>query len=200
MPAILNRSHWVSVAPSVEPVSVSEAKRNCDVDYADRDADFERWIKEARAQVELDSRRALINQTHVLTLDAFPSCDGIELPFPPLSSVSSLKYYDTTGTQQTWDSGNYTVDTARTPGVVFVDEHDSISWPSIQDRRNAVEVTYIAGYGSAASDIPESAKNAILLLVKHRFEHPEMWTMESLSEVPDSYRWIISGLRWGSYP
>lgn len=190
----------MTTPPSVEPVSVAEAKRNCDVDSDDRDEDFARWISEARAQVEKDTRRALINQTVTLNMDQWPGGDAIVLPYPPLSSVTSVKYYDTGGTQQTWSSGNYTVDTNRTPGVIFLDTHDSVSWPSTQDRRNTIEVIYVAGYGSAASNVPDAAKNAILLLVKHRYEHPEMWGTSQFYEVPQAYQWLVDGLRFGDYP
>ncbi len=185
-------SHAVSVDPTVEPVTVQEAKRNSDVDDDARDADFSRWIVEARKKVERDSRRALVNQTHVLKLDEFPNADYIVLPFPPLSSVTSIQYVDTAGTTQTFSSGSYTVDTNRTPGIVHLNYNES--WPAIQGIFNSVVVTYVAGYGSTAADVPESAKAAILLLVKQRYEFPDS------GEEPMGYQALLGDLVYGSYP
>ncbi len=190
--ATLPYSHAVSVQPTAEPVSVDEAKRNSDVDDDNRDADFARWITEARQKVERDTRRALITQTHVLKLDEFPSCDYIDLLSPPLSSVTSVQYVGTGGTTQTFASSSYTVDTNRTPGILYL--NFSESWPSTRGVMNSVTVTYVTGYGAAASSVPAAAKSAILLLVKQRYEYPER------GDEPEGYQSLIGALMWGPYP
>ena len=181
-----------SVAPAVEPVSVDEAKRNSDEDDNYRDADFARWITEARRQVEHDARISLITRTNVLKLDSFPDCDFIELPMPPAIAVSSITYLDTDGDSQTWASSSYTLDANRTPGVVFLDYLES--YPLTRGDRNSVTVTYTAGYGTAPSSVPGEAKSAILLLVKQRYDNPD-----SVGN-PMGYDALIQRLGWGAYP
>jgi uncharacterized phiE125 gp8 family phage protein len=46
-------------------------------------------------------------------------------------------------------------------------------WPSARSVRDAVQIRFIAGYGDAASDVPQAIKQAILLLVGHWFENRE---------------------------
>lgn len=196
--AILSYSHIVSSNPAIEPVSVETVKRNCDVDDDNRDADFARWITEARKQVERDTRRALITQTHVLKLDAFPDDDYLELPYPPLISVTSVSYVDSNGDAQTFASSNYSVDTNRTPGAILLGY--SKDWPVIRGDRNSVTVTYTCGYGATAASVPEQAVNAIILLAKHRYEQPDDYTSERLGMNPKGYDYLVRSLNWGDYP
>ncbi len=197
---ILSYSHAVTSEPAVEPVTVEAAKRNCDADDNYRDEDFARWIAAARRKVEADTRRALITQTHVLKLDAFPVGDWIDLPQPPLSSVTSVQYVDTGGTSQTFASSKYTVDTARTPGAILLAYAET--WPTPRPQRNAVTVTYVAGYGANGTAVPEPLIDAVLILVKHRFENPELASFGSMAELPMAYSDLVcsSPCYWGAYP
>lgn len=193
---VLSYSDVQSVAPAVEPVTVAEAKRNSDVDDSYRDVDFSRWITEARKQVEHDARIALVNQTRIRKIDEFPSERFIILN-KPLVSVTSVQYVDMGGSTQTFSSASYEVDTAR--HAVFL--ANSVSWPPVQWIQNAGIITYIAGHGSTAATVPEAAKAAILLLVKHRYENPEMVLTGTISkEIEYGYRAVIDQLRGGNYP
>jgi len=189
---ILGYSLTVTSEPATEPVSVEDAKRNCDEDDNARDVDFSRWVTEARKQVEAESRRSLITQTLQLKLDAFPACDYIELPQPPAIAISSITYLDTAGDSQTWASSNYSIDADRTPGLVLLDYGKT--FPVTRDDRNAVTITYTAGYGTSPSDVPGSAKAAILLLIRQWYDNPES------AGVPVGYDALIQRVGWGAYP
>ena len=190
---VLSRADYVSTAPTIEPVTVAEAKRNSDYDDPYRDQDFARWITEARKQVEHDARLSLVNQTRIRKLDAFPAENYIACK-PPLVSVSSISYIDTAGSSQTFASGNYEVDTNR--HVIWLAYE--VDWPDTRDIQNAVTVTYVSGHGSGASTVPEAAKSAILLFCKMRFEQPEVsmsdWTTTG------TYQALIETLRGHQYP
>lgn len=190
--AILKYSLELTTAPTVEPVTVAEAKRNADEDDSHRDSDFAMWISEGRKQVEHDTRRSLINQTWTLKLDCFPSEDYIELLRPPLSSVTSIQYVDTDGNTQTFSSSSYVVDSARTPGIVYLAYNES--WPSTRTQKNAVTVTYVAGYGATADSVPDWAKSAILIFCRHRYERPES------AEIPMGFAALCQRGSWGDYP
>jgi len=145
-------------------------------------------ITAARRYVEEQTGRALINQTWKTYLDAFPAV--IYLDWPPLSSVTSIKYYDTAGAQQTLSTDVYTVDTSSTPGRIY--EAYEQTWPSVQGIKNAIEITYVAGYGSSADDVPEMLKTAIKMLAGHWYERREAYEAAvSLTEVPMAVRSII---------
>lgn len=155
-------------APASEPVTLTQAKAHCRVDSVDDDPLISALIVAAREYAEVFLGRALITQTLDLTLNGFAPI--IELPRPPLQSVTSITYTDSNGTAQALSSTYYTVDTKREPGRVF--EAYGYNWPTTQAVINAVTIRYVAGYGEATS-VPQRIKQAILLAVGHWYENRE---------------------------
>jgi uncharacterized phiE125 gp8 family phage protein len=87
----------------------------------------------------------------------------------PLQSVTSVKYYDTSGVQQTLSASTYQVDTFSEPGRILLAPNQV--WPSVQaGRALAVEVLYVVGWTSA-DNIPADILEAIYLRVgtRHAF-------------------------------
>jgi uncharacterized phiE125 gp8 family phage protein len=146
-------------AAAAEPVTLAEAKAHLRATDAE-DALIGTLILAARQA--LDGRdgilgRALMEQTWELVLDAFP-CPSIDIPLPPLKSVTSVKYIDADGVEQTLAEAAYTVDADSEPGrVVVVD-----AWPPTKAVPNAVRIRFVAGYADATS-VPDGLKAAMLL-------------------------------------
>jgi uncharacterized phiE125 gp8 family phage protein len=163
----------VTSAPSVDPLTVAEAKAHLRVDHTTDDSYIESLIKAARVTCENFQNRAYITQTRKLYLDDFPGVNcPIELPFAPLQSVSSLTYVDTDGTTQTWATSNYQVDTKAQPGTV--EPVDGVTYPLVYpNKRNAVIITYICGYGATSASVPESARHAMRLLISDWYNQRE---------------------------
>jgi uncharacterized phiE125 gp8 family phage protein len=155
--------------PDVEPVTLAEAKDHMYVRHADDDALISAYIAAARDDAEHRLQRALIDQTWELVLDAFPAV--IVLPMAPLSSVTSIKYIDSSGVEQTLAAANYYADTDAEPGEVV--PAYGLSWPATRAERNAVRVRYVAGYGADGSFVPASIKQWILLRVGALYENRE---------------------------
>ena len=165
----------VKTAPTGEPVTTAEAKAHLNVDTADDDTYIATLIKVARQQFENDTGRAYYRRTYYLDLNGFPVGDAIELPMPPLLSVTSVVHYSTSGAASTVTSTVYGTDTSAQPGRVVLQYNQS--WPTDEVRPfNGVRVEYVAGYGTAsqaATVIPEGAKQAILLVVGDLYKDRE---------------------------
>lgn len=158
-------------APAEEPVSLSEAKSHLRVDISDDDTLIGGLIASSREIVEQITRRALVTQTWKVVLDQFPAGQELALPLPPLLSVTSIIYTDKDGTENTFASSNYVVDTGSEPGRIVL-QH-GCAWPSVTLYPvAAVSVQYVAGYG-AASDVPETIKHAMKLLIGDFYENRE---------------------------
>lgn len=196
----MNRSVTVSVAPTVEPVSLTEMKLHLREDADGQDSLITALIKAAREKVEIETRRALVTQTQILRLDGFPRSDtaamAIEVPNPPLQSVTSIQYVDESGATQTLDAADYLVDTASEPARITPVYNGS--WPIARAQINAVTVTFVAGYapGSGsptdyAANVPEGLKAAIKLLVGAWYEHREAVGPLALKPVPMAYDALI---------
>lgn len=178
-------------APEVEPMLKAEAKAYLRIDGTNEDTLVDSLIIAARQQAETFTGRALCTQTWDLVLDQFPGDDApIDVPLPPLQSVTSITYLDTNGTTQTLSSSVYIVDSKNEPGRIALAVGES--WPDTQaDRINAVTVRFVCGYG-AADAVPEGIKTAIKLLVSHWFEHREPVVVGSISsELPQSVEMLL---------
>ena len=177
----------LTTPPAVEPLALAAVKTYLRVIANDQDSVITSLITRARQYVEANAKIQLITATWTLGLGGFPSAqlippgggssvwdtdNAIRPPRPRLQSVTSIKYIDTDEVQQTLDAGDYVVDTLSEPGRIVPSL--STSWPSTLDSSRAVvEVEYVAGFGDAASDVPESIKQAMLLLISHWYEHRE---------------------------
>mgnify|MGYP000870870021 CR=1 FL=1 len=167
----------VVTPPAVEPVSIDECKLDARVDGDAEDMLFASWIAAARDEVEKTSRRALINRTLELSLDGWPNAGRIELPYPPLVSVTQVTYYDSAGAQQTWDSSNYIVIADQEPGLVALAAN--ISWPTDLHDWPRVRIRYVAGYGASAVSVPAQYKLDVRGLVKLQYDYRSGWTPDA---------------------
>ena len=157
-------------APAVEPVSRTEAKTHCRIDHTADDSSIDALIVAARRYVETITRRALIAQTWDLKLDGFPA-GAIEIPLPPLQSVTSIAYRDSSGASTTVSASNYLVDTSSLVGRVL--PAYGVVWPSFTAYPvHPVTVRFVAGYG-AADDVPRPIRQALLMLVAEWYERRE---------------------------
>lgn len=177
-------------APATEPVTLAEAKLHLRVDASDEDTLITSLISVARHECENRTGRALITQTWELTRDCF--ADEMELPQPPLQSVSSVKYFDTSEVEQTLASSVYRVDSYSQPGRVTLAYEET--WPDIAlEYPNAVAIRYVAGYGAAASSVPPPLKQWMLLHIGHWYANREaaskdLRTLPMLDGLLDPYR------------
>lgn len=165
----------VTTQPTTEPVTLAEAKEQLHIDHDDEDSYVDALIVAARIYCEAITQRSLVTRTYTAYLDCWPGTI-IELPFPPLATVTSIKYYDDAGSAAaTVSSANYIVDTNSEPGRVAL--KSSAAWPTVNLREiNGVEIIYTAGYGNAAA-VPDIYKAAIKLLIGHLYENREAVTV-----------------------
>ncbi len=161
------REAYITVEPTLEPLTLAEAKLHCRIETADtdRDALVTAAIKAARQRAEHLTGRAIPLQTWQLLLDTFP--DAIELPRSPVSSLTSVRYQDTAGAWQTLSGTSYKADLKRL--LPYIVPAYTYSWPDLYPEINAVEVTWIAGYADGA--VPESIKQYMRLIIADFMEH-----------------------------
>lgn len=158
-------------APASEPLTLAEAKLHLRVDVADDDTLITALIVAARQYCESVLWRALMPQTWEFYLDEWPCDDEIELPKPPLQSVTSVKYTNSVGATTTMSAGDYTVDTASEPGRVVLNY--GTWWPTVTlATANPIAIRYVCGYADAVH-VPETIKAAMKLLIGHLYENRE---------------------------
>ena len=180
-------------AAVAEPISVIEAKDHLRVTDGAEDALITALITAARQSIEGrfgSLQRALMTQTWDWFLDGFPSGDApMQVPFPPLQSVTSITYVDDAGATQTWSSAKYSVNTKSLIGLIAPAYGES--YPSTRAIMNAVTVRFVAGFG-AGVDVPMPIKQAMLLQVGHMYEQRETHVFGATVEMLPTVRNLLS--------
>ncbi len=198
-----------TVAPATEPVSVEEAKMHMRLtpDMTDDDMDIASQITDARAFCELYLRRQLLTATYVLYMDRFPYLTVLDplnqanpkfdnanyyygspdrfaiwIPRPPLQSITSIVYSDTTSTTQTLATTAYLVDSNGYVGRIAPVYGQF--WPGTAIQPNGVQITFVAGYGTA-TQVPGPIKRAIKILVT------KMYNGLFDGSIPQDVKWLL---------
>lgn len=169
--------------PSATPFDAAALKSFLRIDGLTdvyEDALLDLLIQAAVGVCENYCRIALIEQTWQAKLDAF--CDEIVLPRPPLISVSSITYVDGDGSPQTLSSSVYQLDTFNRPGRLY--RAYGQSWPTTRDQKQAVTITWTAGYGTTGSSVPENLKNGLKLLCGAWYAQRDSLDLGKANEVP----------------
>ena len=100
----------------------------------------------------------------------------IELPLPPLSSITNIKYYTNDSPQvlTTLDTTAYRHDL----GYSRIYRDTGVTIPSVAFRHDAVQITFVSGYEPSsdsprnlAGNVPEAIRSAIKLQASDLFEN-----------------------------
>ncbi len=139
----------VIIAAAAYPVTLAEARlwSKAFSDVTADDTIYTALIAAMTEYAEHRTGRAYVERTLELSLPRFPAC--IELPWPPLIGIDSIKYTDTDEAEQTFAAASYEVDTVSQPGRVR--PISTSAWPSIGTRFNPVRIQYRAGYRPTGS-------------------------------------------------
>ena len=164
-------------APTAYPVTVADVKSHAVISIPDDDNLIGNFLIPAATEyAQALQKRQLMIATWRLSISRFPSgYEPIELPLPPLVSVTTVGYIDpATGIIAYMSGSDYVVDTDREPGWIKLAYGKS--WPVARDDTNdLVQIVYVAGYGAtnalAAAAIPANTKLGILMDCAERYRN-----------------------------
>jgi len=170
--------------PGSEPITLAEAKAHLRISGTDENDLINGLIQAAREMAETYTKRQLITSTYTAKYRDFPDAEGsIHVPRTPLQSVTSITYIDNQGAEQTLSTDVYEVLDDDTEAWIVLKPLQS--WPEVQaEKKQAVTVTFVAGYGNSGSSVPAAARSAILMLIGHLFENRESVAAGSFNKLP----------------
>jgi uncharacterized phiE125 gp8 family phage protein len=154
--------------PTIVPVSLEEAALEARVSTATDRARLQNYLAAACLDVEGLTGLALLAQTWDLVIvGPFPGV--IRVPKPPLASVTSITYVDTSGQTQTVATSVYDVlaENGDTPQPGEVRPKPGQCWPWAA---RSVTVRFVAGYGTKASDVPATLRLGVLRRIVQHFD------------------------------
>lgn len=185
----------VVTPPASEPINLAQAKKQLEIPISDtaHDDQIDLLIQAAREQWEHDTDSACITQTLRVYTDSFDN-DYLYLPTRPIQSITSIKYYDSTNTLQTMPATDYNFDkSSRYIRLAYLK-----LWPMTLARWDAIEITYVAGYGTAVN-VPAVAKQAMLMLVGKYFENRDLLVSGSMAN-DSAYENLVTRYQRATYP
>lgn len=208
------KSAYVTVSNDTFPITIQAMKDYLRVDGSDDDELIAAYINTAVEAIKQYTRRAIKTETFVFKADGFADANGddrllqlgpgvhtgsrpyllgggetLDVPFPPLQSVTSLVTYDRGNNALTFSASLYRVDLQS--GRIYLNEGET--WPSDLRAQDAVEVTYVAGYGSA--NVPAPILQAIRLHVSGMYDGSCMGLSAEAMGLLAPYR-LMDGLAW----
>jgi len=163
-------SYKEQTAPSIEPITLDEAKVHLGVTISEHDAMIGSLITSARQRYEAETGLQLINATWKMYLDKF--INPIKIFRCPVASITSIAYTDTDGNSQTLTEGtDFEVDLISYPARIV--PYYGTSFPSVCDGVNKVIITFASGFGATAATVNKVHKQAILMILAHYYENRE---------------------------
>lgn len=190
--------YQVTTAPTELPVTIQEAKRHLRIPQGVDTWDIliSSLITAATTWAENYTQRRFVQATVRQWHDQFPSDQS------PVMLQANIVTDDVTFEVNYWDADDvstvlvkdtdYKVETIQEPGSIYLTPNTF--WPTTKSgKRNAVRITYKAGYG-AASAVPYELKQAILLIMASWYEQPsdfEMTVTTSAVRILDQYKIVF---------
>lgn len=167
-------------AAATTPITRDEVKEQRHISGDAENDSLDRYLNAAVVSAQAWTGRQFITATYELTLDAWKDPEAyrvvngrgaIWLPLPPIQAITSVKYIDTAGDEQTVDAGDYRLDSASEPGRLT--EAINTVWPVHQNITRPIAIRYTCGFGDATTDVPDNYRVAMLQLAAGWHEHRE---------------------------
>lgn len=163
----------VITAPTYEPISAADVAEYIRVDdLAQDELLLEGMITAARQYLEQYLSRPIATQALEEALTGW--ADPIVLD-SSLQSVTSIKYLDLNGVEQTLASNQYLVDTYSEPAQIT--PAYNVEFPELYAVPNNVKVRYVAGYTSGGSPdlnpMPKPLRFAMMLIIGDLYANRE---------------------------
>jgi|14_taG_2_1085336.scaffolds.fasta_scaffold06066_4 uncharacterized phiE125 gp8 family phage protein len=178
-------------APLKKPISLNEVKDQLRVEHTDEDLLINRLINVAIAYTDVKGvlGQAMITQKWGQWIAANPPKE-VKLLLGPVQGVTAIRYYDEDGVLQLDDYNNY--DIFGTESYTTISPKTNYSWPTTQRRSDAIKIEYEIGFGDNPSDVPETVRHALMLLIGHWYDNRENTQMDELSDIPFGFMELLN--------
>lgn len=196
--------------PSTAPITLAQAKAHLRLDSDDEDALVQTLIDAATQIFDGTGKArdgilgcAMMTQTWVMETQQWvvpfrhqpprlASDYRIWIEHGPVQAVESIQVY-TNDALVNWPAQQWRVGHEDTRA--FVTLASGGSWPTFDFREDAFQVTFTAGYGDAATDVPAPLRAAMLLMIGHLFVNRESvitGVRAAAVEVPQTVEMLIA--------
>ena len=177
--------------PVAEPLTLAEVKAHLRLDGADEDALLASLIRTAREHLERETGLCLIAQGWRLYLDGWPKDGVIAILKSLVQAIQSVTVYDSDGAPVEVSLEDHLLDGQARPARLWL-RHP----PAPGQALNGIEIDFSAGFGEAATDVPDTLKRAVTIHVAHMFAFRGVLSADQQpAGVPDGYERLIAPFR-----
>ncbi len=169
-------------------ITTAEAKTHLKVDTTADDTLIGNLIAAAVQSAQIFTNRFFITTQITQYGDKW---DDIKVLFKSkVSTVQTVKYYDSDNSLQTLSTDIWLADTKHQPARRGLKPNKD--FPQLADRINAIEVQYKVGYGDTAADVPQGIKQACLLTIGNWYQNrQEVIVGRIATELPKSAQYLL---------
>jgi uncharacterized phiE125 gp8 family phage protein len=177
------------------PIDLARAKAHLKVDWDEpaNDALIASQLRAAVAAIEHRTDRALSPRVFTEWAPRFPWCAGerLTLARDPVTAIVGVTYVDSDGAEQTLDAADYRSIEGEPWSLLAP---FAGSFPTTEERPDAVRVRYVAGY--PAGECPPDLQAAVLLLTGHLYFNREAVNLGNLvTELPLGVQYLCEPFR-----
>ncbi|OJU02744.1 MAG: hypothetical protein BGN83_15955 [Rhizobium sp. 63-7] len=180
---------YALIAPPVaEPVTLAEVKAHLRLDGDDEDVLLGALVKVAREHLERCTGLLMLSQAWRLYLDDWPVDGVIRIARGPVQSVETVVVYDEGGAALDVPLDGHVLDGGGRPARLVLNQ-------CVKTARavNGIEIDFVAGFGDAAVEVPDTLRRAMLLHVAHMFAYRGVVPPDSQpASVPAGYELLVA--------
>ena len=175
--------------PTERAVTVNEARRHLRLDHMDDDDIVVAYLQAAEQSLAYVGR-ALKPASYALDIYGYPH-PCIEIPMPPLRSVSAVRVVGSSGALAVWDPANYVVTTTSEGRGQLRLASIAIQWPYYSSGYITASVEFSAGYNT----VPAALRSAILLIAGALYENRSAASPIPMTKLPHGVDGLVSVYR-----
>jgi len=157
----MNLISEIKIAPAGHPFDFNEVRNHTRIDDDVEDDVLRTYLLAAIGYFENFTWRVVRPTTFTGFLDTWAD---VEINKTPVTSITSVKYYDEDDALQTLPVSDYDVNLKVIPATIVFKEE-----PNLFDKPNAVEIEYIAGYPEL-KDIPSLVRAGLYIATEQFYD------------------------------
>lgn len=194
MSSLLQRKSVSASQPTVEPLTLAEAKAHLLISTNDTTHDdyVTACIEASRQEFEHDTQSLTVQRTVQEQMVSFPSVLW-SFYYRPVVLLNYISYFDEDNNSQML-SDIYSVDYPNRR--IYLNSGET--WPAIYQRWDAVSVNYDAGF--LVDAVPETAKAAIKLKLNELFELRGLAPNQTTENSAKAYELMVQKYARSNYP
>lgn len=174
--------------PLAEPLTLAEVKAHLRLDGGEEDGLLASLMLVARQHLEQETGLCLMGRHFRLYLDRWPKFGVLEIARGPVRSVEAVTVYGRDGVASAHPLSGHLLDGVARPARLWLPDP-----PDPGRAINGIEVDFSAGFGEAATDVPDGLRRAMLMHVALMFAWRGAVPLEHQpAAVPQGYERLIA--------